>query len=236
MIVAGPCLWTTLKMEKSILRTAEELKKQEISQMFRVKLWGGGTRKDRYFPGVGAFGIDCLAEINTFIPTITEVQTTNQFDAVRSHLHSVWIGARNSQNYALLDYIATSGERWMVKRGPSMTIQETIDLYDMFEPDYIIERGIVTIDRRDDSRWSPDLKGIIHLKVSRPDIFDKIIVDCSHSAGRKEYVESIYRAFKAIGIKHFMFECTHDGQSETDAGHMLSVAELLKITQEGRNV
>jgi hypothetical protein len=42
-------------------------------------------------------------------------------------------------------------------------------------------------------------------------------------------VGDVYRAFKAVGVDHFMFECTIDGKSVTDQAHMLSVSELAEI-------
>ena len=95
---------------------------------------------------------------------------------------------------------------------------------------YIIERGINTFDRQPDSRWSPDLKGIIRVKNERPDIFSRLVVDCSHSVGRKEYSGDVYRAFKAIGVQHFMFECSiAPEKSKTDKGQILSIEELEEI-------
>ena len=118
--------------------------------------------------------------------------------------------------------------------GISCRWNRSIPLYDIIlklykRKAYIIERGEVNFDRLVDSRWSPDLKGSIRIKQERPDIFDRLIIDCSHSVGRKEYVRDTYQAFKAIGVKHFMFECSIDGKSETDQRQMLSVKKLQDI-------
>jgi 3-deoxy-D-arabino-heptulosonate 7-phosphate (DAHP) synthase len=195
----------------------------------------GGTRADRYYEGVGAKGLFVLEYIRErLMPVGTEVQTPQQV-AECNQLDFLWIGARNCSNYSLIQSLCDlyKGDI-MLKRSPAMTIQETIDLYDLIvdrynRKPYIIERGEVNIDREQDSRWSPDLKGVIRIKIERPDIFDRLIVDCSHSVGRKEYVRDTYKAFKAIDVKHFMVECSIDGKSVTDQRHMLSVKELEKV-------
>jgi len=232
MIIAGDCLYTDYLDEDRIIHNAEELK--GVVDYFRCKIFGGGTRPDRYIAGIGINGIETLSYIDKeIIPCGTEIQTLSQYkmcDTLSYH----WIGARNSQNYGFLNEISCSKKDVMIKRGASITIDETIGLFDIMKhinnkEVYIIERGINTFDRLDDSRWSPDLKGVIRIKHERPDIFDRLIIDCSHSVGRKEYVADTYKAFKAIGIKHFMFECTIDGFSKTDYRHMLSAKELKEL-------
>lgn len=233
MVIAGNCLFTDLSEKQIIRDTAEAL--QGIATHFRVKIFGGGTRADKYFEGVGRKGMFVLEYINERImPCGTEIQIP-QHVAECSELAYLWVGARNCQNYSLLQSLCTLYDGGiMLKRGQAMTVQETIDLYDILvkrydRVPYIIERGEVNIDRLEDSRWSPDLKGVIRIKQERQDIFDKLIIDCSHSVGRKEYVRDTYQAFKAIGVKHFMFEATIDGKSLTDQRHMLSVKELENI-------
>lgn len=233
MIVSGPCGFISLAEKNMICDTAEAL--QGIATHFRVKIYMGGTRADRYYEGVKEKGLHVLEYIRErLMPVGTEIQIPQHVAECRG-LDFLWIGARSSRNYALLQSLCTlyNGEI-MLKRGMDMTVQETIDLYDLIVDryncyPYIIERGLVNIDREQESRWSPDLKGVIRIKSERPDIFDRLIIDCSHSVGRKEYIRDTYRAFNAIGCKHWMFECTVDGKSLTDQRQMLSVKELEDI-------
>jgi len=228
MIYAGPCLYTHSKQHDSILETAKAL--VGVADKFRCKIYGGGTMLDRYNPGVGVEGLNTLHDCNAILPTGTEIQTSNQFYYCKE-LSYLWIGARNSQNYGLLSDISGYARPLLIKRGSSMTVDELCGIYDIAKSVhcldvYIVERGISDIDRQMWSRWSPDLKGCIRIKHSRPEIFDRLVVDCSHSVGVKDYIADTYEAFKAIGVKHFMFECTIDGKTETDQNHMLSVDEL----------
>jgi 3-deoxy-D-arabino-heptulosonate 7-phosphate (DAHP) synthase len=216
-----------------VLETADKLK--DVATHFRIKLWGGGTLPERYIPGVGRAGLSILNKIQKDImPCGIEVQDEEQIKGALN-FSFVWVGARNSQNYSLLRNVAYFPGEIFIKRGAGMTVKETIGIFDIMKKInnrdvYIIERGVVTADRQDDSRWSPDLKGIIQIKHERPDIFNRMVVDCSHSVGRKEYVKDTYRAFRSIGVNHYMFECmAHPEFAKTDTGHMISVDELKDI-------
>jgi 3-deoxy-D-arabino-heptulosonate 7-phosphate (DAHP) synthase len=233
MIIAGNCLYNNIAESPEIIENATALKEIGVDY-FRCKIHGGGTSAIRYYLGIGKEGIPTLEYINdSIMPTGTEIHLPDQAEACRN-LQYIWLGARNSRNYSVLEGIKDFPNDIMLKRGMDMTINEVINMFDLcvdkyeFNP-YIIDRGIVGIDRQEDSRWSPDLKGVIRIKQERPDIFRRLIIDCSHSVGRKELIADTYYAFKAIGCQHFMFEATIDGKSLTDQRQMLNVKELDKI-------
>jgi 3-deoxy-7-phosphoheptulonate synthase len=236
MVIAGPCLFVDDSQSTSIVDTALALADIGVDY-FRCKIYGGGPNIEKYVAGVRDGGIPIFSGIDsTIMPVLTEIRTIEQYLKVSPHISGVWIGARNAQNYDLIEYCCTHGKNGelMIKRGFGMTIDEAIGIYDLCEKKfgkriYLIDRGIVTFDRHPVSRWSPDLKGALVLKNERPDIFSRLVVDCSHSVFDKRMVGDVFRAFKAVGVEHFMFECTIDGKSVTDQAHMLSVAELEKI-------
>jgi len=232
MIIAGNCSYIDDSDTNLIFDTAKEL--LSFTDYFRCKIFLGGTSPSKFKYGIESAGIKTLKEINKSIPVMTEIQTESHIDMCKDNISSIWVGARNSQNYGLMPMLAEWKGKVFLKRSPGMTIDEVIGLYDIMDVEYqkevyIIERGINTFDRLDDSRWSPDLKGVIRLKQERPEIFYNTVIDCSHSVGRKELIEDTYKAFKAIGCEHFMFECTATGESKTDFNHMLSVRELKDI-------
>jgi 3-deoxy-D-arabino-heptulosonate 7-phosphate (DAHP) synthase len=164
----------------------------------------------------------------------TEVHTPEQADEVQKHF-TAWVGGRNAQNYSLIEHLAKSGKEFWIKRGPWMTTDETCGIYDIVTKIHggkchIVERGINTFDRFPESRWAPDLRGVLLIKHRRPDIFERMIVDCSHSVFIKELVGDVYQAFKAVGVKHFMFEAwAHPELAPTDKAHAISVKELEDI-------
>jgi 3-deoxy-7-phosphoheptulonate synthase len=233
MIIAGPCLFNDVSEEKNIIECAHELR-GHITH-FRCKVWGGGTSVEKYRSGMGAYGIDILSEINKKIPAGTEVQIPSQIklcDGILNSLNFIWIGARNCQNYSLLKQAANFSGELMIKRHPGMILDEFINLYFIMKEIhkrevYLIERGIHNISGN--GRWGINLNDIVFLKCHFPEIFDKLIIDCSHSVGDYELIKDTYQAMKAIGVKHYMFECTLDGYSKTDYQHMLSVGQLLNI-------
>lgn len=234
VIIAGPCSWIEPSQEKSIKDTAGALLNLSVNNnleiWFRCKLWLGGTTPEKFAVGVEEAGLPSLHKIEEIMPTGTEIQTPYQMDYCRG-LSYIWVGARSSQNYGLLKYACLFPGNVLVKRHPGMTLDEIIGVYDICEQIYkkkiyIIERGINTFDRKPESRWTPDFKGIIQLKQLRPDIFERTFVDVSHSVSDKAYIPDVYNAFKAIGVENYMVECTIDGKSKTDCGQVMSIDEL----------
>jgi 3-deoxy-D-arabino-heptulosonate 7-phosphate (DAHP) synthase len=232
MIIAGPCLM--INENDNIYKTAEGL--QGLCTHFRCKLWGGGTRPAKFNLGIGADGLYTLEKIRYELDfkVGTEIQSKEQYEMAKNHLDYIWVGMRNAQNYQLLKDISGFKGEIFVKRGEGMTADDTMALVDIIKQFWnkdisIIERGIVTFDRYDNSRWSPDLKGVLKIKHERPAIFKNLVVDCSHSVFKKDFVSDVYSAFAAVGVENFMFECTIDGISKTDQDHMLSVWDLKNI-------
>ena len=93
---------------------------------------------------------------------------------------------------------------------------------------YWIERGVNTPDKGEYGRWAPDLKIAYVTKEYYPDIFKRLVIDCSHSGSRKEFTKDIYKAFKAIGVEHFMFE-VYNEVSKTDTKQVLSIDEFKEV-------
>lgn len=231
MVIAGNCSFVEEDDVTEILETAHHLR--NIADFFRCKLWLGGTTPDKYFPGIKSKGLPILEHIDKVTPTMTEVQSEKHIHLCK-HLSGIWIGARNSQNYKLLEQASEFKGDLFIKRGFGMTAEETKGLFDIMKDInnkevYIIDRGINTFDRQPGARWMPDIRTAIQIKQERPDIFKNYVIDCSHSTGNKKYIEDTYLAFKAIGIKHFMFECSYSGFTRTDKDQNLTVDELKRI-------
>jgi 3-deoxy-7-phosphoheptulonate synthase len=236
LIIAGPCLYIDENFKEEVWQTALRLK--DKVDFFRCKIWGGGTKPEKYFPGVGNKGLELLSYINTNVmPVMTEVQTPDHVTACRNKIDSIWVGARNSQNYALLENCSTWNGYLFVKRGFGMTMDELIGVYDImqkkFSKDiYVVERGINTFDRTPEQRWSIDFRGVLMLKRTRPDIFKQLVVDVSHSSGHYKYIEDIYFIFKNLGVKHFMFEVYNDvTKAVTDKLQAIGIETFSKILE-----
>jgi 3-deoxy-D-arabino-heptulosonate 7-phosphate (DAHP) synthase len=148
MIIAGNCLYVDETQKDEIFDTAKSL--VNVIDIFRCKIYGGGTTPEKYMKGVGDKGIQLLEDINYKLPTATEIHTPKQIDKC-DKLDYLWIGARNSANYTLIDCLEGYSGEIMFKRGFGMTIDETIGLYDIYKErtgktPYLIMRGINTFD------------------------------------------------------------------------------------------
>ena len=230
-IFAGPCLYIDDSQTQEILDTAKALKNIGIDY-FRCKLWGGGTKPEKYYPGIGYKGLETLGKIREFMTVGTDISIPSQLANCENNLDYFWVGTRNSQNYMFLEVIKTYNLPFALKRGFGMPIDEAISIYKMSGAKWLIERGIITFDVQPGARYIPDLRGVLKIKYEEPEIFENLIIDCSHSVFDKRFVGDVYKAFKAIGVQHFMFECTLSGESVTDQNHMLSVKVLEKIIKE----
>lgn len=250
---AGPCLLNDDPAEiENAYNTARALYAIDPHIRYRCKLWGGGTTPEKYMPGIGDKGIEVLGNISRMeldadlrrrahMRCGTEIQSAEQLIQCMGQVDYIWIGARNSQNYALLGEIGRclkKGARMLVnevliKRGPGMTIDEIIGLHDICRQKYgfapvIIERGINSFTRLVEDRWLTDFDGMIRLMRCRPDI--ALGFDPSHAGGVRENIFPLVKAAAAIGINRFMLEVYDDPRlTRTDQAQAIGISEFRKI-------
>ena len=102
----------------------------------------GGAFKPRTSPfafkGLGVPGLEILAEARaeTGLPVVTELLDTQHADVIHEHADVVQIGARNMQNYALLEVAGKLGKPVLLKRGLSSSLDELLQA-----ADYILKEG-----------------------------------------------------------------------------------------------
>ncbi len=205
-IMAGPC---SIEGEELIVKTVEHLKSNNIRFM------RGGVFKPRSSPyafrGVGIDGLKLFAKHchAAGIKVVTEVMQTSQIDDMYQYVDMFQVGARNSQNYNLLDALGKVDKPILLKRGLSGTVEELL-----FSAEYIFsggnekialcERGIRTYEKSYrnvlDINAIPFLKDKSHLPV---------ILDPSHAVGIRKYVDSVALAGVMAGADGIIFEM-HD--------------------------
>ncbi|HBT84219.1 MAG TPA: 3-deoxy-7-phosphoheptulonate synthase, partial [Desulfuromonas sp.] len=121
VIIAGPC---SIESEAQMLAAAREVKAAG------ARILRGGAFKPRTSPysfqGLEEEGLKLLAKARdlTGLPFVTEVIDPESVDLVASYSDMLQIGARNSQNFALLKKVGQIKKPILLKRGMSMTIQE----------------------------------------------------------------------------------------------------------------
>ena len=121
VIMAGPC---SVEDVEQMVSTAKAVKAAG------AKVLRGGAFKPRTSPysfrGMGIEGLELLniAKQETGLPIITEVMAPGDVDTVAKYSDILQIGARNMQNYSLLDAVGELDQPVMVKRGLSATYEE----------------------------------------------------------------------------------------------------------------
>ena len=201
--IAGPCTVETLDQTVSTARAVRDA---------GASLFRGGAYKPRTSPysfqGLGQEGLHLLAaaKAESGLPVVTECMDARDLDAVLEVADVLQVGARNMQNYPLLTEIGRSGRPVLLKRGLSSTLEELLMsaeyiLKEGNEDVMLCERGIRTFETAYrftlDLMAIPALKELTHLPV---------IVDPSHAAGKRDFVEPMSLAAAAAGADGIIVE------------------------------
>ena len=239
VVMAGPC---AVESEEQLLATAQAVKAAGATVL------RGGAFKPRTSPyqfrGLGESGLKILAQAGkeTQMPIITEVMSPDHVDLVAKYADILQIGARNMQNFVLLDEVGKTKKPVLLKRGLSSNIQEWLLAAEYIlaqgnEQVILCERGIRTFESY--TRNTMDISAIpIIEKVSHL----PIIADPSHATGKWYLVLPLALAAVAAGADGLLIEvhpnpdlALADGpQSLTFDNFRLLMAQLLPIA-EARN-
>jgi len=239
VVMAGPC---AIESEEQLLSTAQAVKAAGAT------ILRGGAFKPRTSPyqfrGLGESGLKILAQVGkeTKMPIITEVMSPDHVDLIAKYADILQIGARNMQNFVLLDEVGKTKKPVLLKRGLSSNIQEWLLAAEYVlaqgnEQVILCERGIRTFESY--TRNTMDLSAIpIIEKVSHL----PIIADPSHATGKWYLVLPLALAAVAAGADGLLIEvhpnpdlALADGpQSLTFDNFRLLMAQLLPIA-EARN-
>lgn len=195
-LIAGPC---------AVEDEAQTLKAALMARSAGASILRGGAYKPRTSPyafqGLGERGLRILAEVRaeTGLPVVTEVVSTKDVDVVAAHADMLQIGTRNMQNFQLLQAVGAIGKPVLLKRGMSATIEEW-----MMAAEYVAERGnleIVLCERgiRTFETATRNTLDIAAVPVVQRMSHLPIIVDPSHSGGRRDLVIPLTKAAVAVG-------------------------------------
>jgi 3-deoxy-7-phosphoheptulonate synthase len=195
-LIAGPCSVETPEQTVAAARMAKEA---------GASLMRGGAFKPRTSPyafqGLGEAGLKILSEVRDEVglPIVTEVVDPASVDLVCAHADMLQVGTRNMQNFALLQAVGSAGKPVMLKRGMNSTIEEWLMAAEYIAQrgnlDIVLcERGIRTFETATrntlDISAVPVVQRLSHLPV---------IIDPSHSGGRRDLVLPLTRAAIAVG-------------------------------------
>ncbi len=236
-VMAGPC---SVESEEQIFGTARAVKAAGATML------RGGAFKPRtspyVFQGLGLDGLKLLraAADESGLPVVTEVLDVRDAETVAEWADVLQVGARNMQNFMMLEELGTMGKPVLLKRGLSATIEEMLSAAEYVlkggNRDLMLcERGIRTFETY--TRNTLDLAAVAALKslTHLP-----VIVDPSHGTGRRDLVRPMSRAAVIAGADGLLVEVHVDPehakcdgpQSLTPEGFaqlMADVAPLLEL-------
>src|SRR5881392_3894295 len=198
-LIAGPC---TVESREQTIGVARAVKAAGAAML------RGGAFKPRTSPfafkGLGVAGLEILSEARseTGLPVVTELLDTQHAEVIHEHADVVQIGARNMQNYALLEVAGKLGKPVLLKRGLSSSLDELLQAADYIlkegnERLMLCERGIRTFETA--TRFTLDLGAVPWLKLHS---HLPVIVDPSHAAGDRRLVEPLSRGAAGRRRRH----------------------------------
>ncbi|NQZ77136.1 MAG: bifunctional 3-deoxy-7-phosphoheptulonate synthase/chorismate mutase [Ekhidna sp.] len=235
-LMAGPC---SIEGEENIMDTINFLKANNI------KIMRGGVYKPRSSPysfrGLGIDGLKLwhkLARENG-IKIISEVMQVSQIEQMHDYVDIFQVGARNTQNYNLLDELGRVDKPVLIKRGISGTIDELL-----YSAEYVFsggnerlllcERGIRTYEKASRNTFDINAIPILKEKSHLP-----VIADPSHGIGIRDHVGPVAMASTVAGADGVIFE-THcrpeeafsDGQQTLDYPEATKLIDKLRMLNE----
>ncbi len=233
-IMAGPC---SIENEVQVESITDHLVAKG------VKIMRGGVFKPRSSPyafrGLGLEGLKMYSKIcrKKGIKIITEVMQVSQVGEMYDYVDIYQVGARNSQNFNLLDELGKVDKAVLIKRGMSGTIDELLQSAEYVfshgnEKLMLCERGIRTYEtayrNTFDINAIPLLKEKSHLPV---------IADPSHGIGIRDFVPAVALASVVAGADGIIFEI-HEKPEEaaSDGQQTLNFSESAELINKLRRV
>lgn len=234
VLIAGPC---SVESRSQLLETAYAVREAGAHAL------RGGAFKPRTSPysfqGLGEAGLEMLAEAReqTGMPIVTEIMAPEHIPLLTRYADVLQVGARNMQNYALLNAVGESQHPILLKRSMMASIEEML-----MAAEYILshgnrrvmlcERGIRTFEtatrNTTDINAVPVLKSLTHLPV---------ILDPSHSTGHWEYVAAIARAGVAAGADGLIVEVhVNPTEAKSDGPQSLKPERFAEMVSQIRAI
>ena len=233
-LIAGPCAVETPE---------QTLAAAQMAKSAGAALLRGGAYKPRTSPyafqGLGEKGLQILAEVRDEIglPIVTEVVDAHDVDTVASYADMLQIGTRNMQNFGLLQAVGRAGKPVMLKRGMNATIEEWLMAAEYVAQrgnlDIVLcERGIRTFETATRNTLDISAVPVVHSLSHLP-----VVVDPSHSGGRRDLVVPLSRAAIGAGADGIIVDVHPDpGTALCDGPQALVDDDLVELAAAVRDL
>jgi 3-deoxy-7-phosphoheptulonate synthase/chorismate mutase len=229
-IIAGPC---AVESFEQMDETAAALAERGVKI---IRGMGFKPRSSPYdFQGLGEEGLKIARQVaNKYGMLVTsEIMDRSQIPMMADYVDIFWVGARNMQNSFLLKALGAIRQPVILKRHFAATLKEFIYAAEYIassgNPNIILmERGIRTFEP-----WTRNTLDISAVPLLKMETHLPIIIDVSHSGGRRDLVIPLAKIAKASGADGLMVE-VHPNPSVamSDAKQQLSISEFHKMMDE----
>lgn len=229
-VISGPCaVESYAQMDETAAAMAER----------GIRILRGMGFKPRTSPydfqGMGEEGLKIARQIadkyNMFVTS--EIMDQSQIPMMSDYVDIFWVGARNMQNSFLLKAMGSVRQPVILKRHFAATLEEFLYAAEYIaaagNPNVILmERGIRTFEK-----WTRNTLDISAVPLLKMESHLPIILDASHSGGRRDLVIPLAKIIKASGADGLMFEAhPNPPVAMSDAKQQLNLPDFHKLMDE----
>jgi 3-deoxy-7-phosphoheptulonate synthase/chorismate mutase len=206
-----------------------------------IRLIRGGAYKPRTSPydfqGLGEEGLKILRRVaDEFgLKVVSEIVHPSDIEMATQYVDVIQIGARNMQNFELLKAAGSVRKPVLLKRGLAATLEEFL-----FAAEYIVSRGntqVILCERgiRTYEKWTRNTLDISAVPILKQESHLPVLVDISHSTGRRDILLPIAKAALAAGADGIMVEAHPEPSvALSDAGQQINLAQLEELLMQLR--
>lgn len=201
-----------------------------------VKLMRGMAYKPRTSPydyqGMGEEGLKIARQVaNKYgMYVVSEIMDKSQIEMFSDYVDIFWVGARNMQNSFLLKALGKIRQPVILKNGLASTLEEFL-----YAAEYIVSSGnpnvmLITRGIRTYEKWTRNTLDLGAIAVLKLETHLPIVVDISHSAGRRDIAVPMARAAKASGADGLMVEVhPNPAVAMSDAKQQLTIPQFNEL-------
>ncbi len=233
-VIAGPCAVESYEQMDTV---AAVLKERGVKM---IRGMGFKPRTSPYdFQGMGEEGLKIARQVadKYGMVVISEVLDLSLIPMMDAYVDAFWIGARNMQNSYLLRALGKQSKPVLLKRGFGATLKEFI-----YAAEYIMAGGnqqVILMERgiRTFSEWTRNTLDISAVPLLKQETHLPVIVDISHSAGRRDIANPLGRVARVSGADGLMVEVhPNPDVAMSDAKQQLNLAQFNQLMDDVESI